>query len=251
MAAGSKSRRSTRRVVSLARSDTNLAALLESGDWMLLWDDGSSNGSLPEDGAKLLMLGGGDKTLWAIAAAGSGRTPTTKAATQQAATIPKGTLLLYRLDRGQWTMIAPLPPSAPLAKEFSLAVLDGAPVLAELQDGGDVRTFAFNTQQKKWEATARINADANTSRIKLLGDLEHSAIWTAGERGGGVIHFRDAASPVKLAVSDDVSISDVAAAGQNIRAEHGEWENSRICFRARWDGKREKFSHRADCERGR
>src|SRR5450432_1188069 len=36
------------RVISLATNDGKLAALMDNGDWMMLWDDGSSNGSIPE-----------------------------------------------------------------------------------------------------------------------------------------------------------------------------------------------------------
>ena len=205
------------RVISLATNDGKLAALMDNGDWMMLWDDGSSNGSIPEDGAKLLQLAGGNNSLWAIAAAKAGRPPTTRAATQSATSMPAGTLVLYRLDRGQWTMLASLPPSAMQAKELSLAILDGAPVVAELLDGGEVRTSAYNLSKKNWETTARINADPNTSRIKLLSDLEHSAMWIGAETGGGKIYFKDIPSPVALATPPDVSAADITVAGQNVR----------------------------------
>ncbi|HEY7088111.1 MAG TPA: hypothetical protein VH518_08490, partial [Tepidisphaeraceae bacterium] len=115
------------RVVSMTDRGPDLAVLLESGDWMVVWDEGSSTGALPEDGAKLLMLAGGRDTLWAIAAARQGRAPTSRAATQPAATMPAGSLLLYRLDAGQWTFVTPLPALAAGATDLSLAVINNIP----------------------------------------------------------------------------------------------------------------------------
>jgi uncharacterized RDD family membrane protein YckC len=200
------------RVESITKSGTNLAALLESGDWMMLWDGGSSTGALPEDGAKLLMLAGGKDSLWAIAAAQSGRAPTTRAATQPAATMPAGMLLLYRLEKGEWKMIAPLPPSVKAASELSLGIFDEAPTLAALMDRGEVREFVFNG--KIWEAAPPMHVDRAATRIKFLDDLQHDALWAAGANDAGTIYFRDA-QPVKLAAL--VKAEDLTVAGQSIR----------------------------------
>src|SRR5258708_2757866 len=42
----------SQRVISLSNSGTQLAALLDNGDWMLLWDGGSSNGPRPAHSLK-------------------------------------------------------------------------------------------------------------------------------------------------------------------------------------------------------
>ncbi|HEY1628283.1 MAG TPA: RDD family protein [Tepidisphaeraceae bacterium] len=206
------------RVVSITRGDSNLTVLLAGGDWMTLWDGGSSGGVLPDDGSKLIMLaGGGDAGLWAIASAHAGIAPTTSVATQPAATMPAGTLLFDRLSQGRWVTLAPLPPSAKAAKDLSLAFLDGHATLAILLDKGEVRTLAWNSERGDWDSTMRINADAATTRIKLLDGLPHSALWTAGDSGGGVIHFADQ-PPIPLAMPAGVSVGDVTVTGGSIRA---------------------------------
>jgi uncharacterized RDD family membrane protein YckC len=205
------------RVISLSRGDSSLIVLLASGDWMTLWDDGSSGGRLPDDGSKLLMLaGGGDNPLWAIASTRGPTTATSQPAATMPSTMPAGSLVLYRLSQGRWTMFAELPAATKSAKSLSLAFLDARLTLAALLNNGEVRTFAWGSDHNSWDSTARINADANTTRIKLLDGLSHSALWTVGETGGGVIHFVDQ-PPITLTIPAGIVAEDLTIAGQSIR----------------------------------
>ncbi len=210
------------RVVSLANRGTQLAALLDSGDWMMLWDGGNSTGVLPRDGAKLLLLAGDGDTLWAIASAGGGSRPATAAATQPATTMSAETRLLYRLDRGQWTRLSELPDSAQQARLLSLAVFDREPTLAALSADGQIRSFNWMVADDTWEAARSIRADANAVSMKLLSGLSRPVLWLADKNGDSVIFLRDTewSGPTKLALPNDAhgaAAYDAVVAGQNIR----------------------------------
>lgn len=209
-------------VVALANRGNDLAVLLESGDWMMLWPGGSSTGQLPEDGAKLLNLASSGDTFWAIAAARSGRAPTTAGATQPAATMPAGTLVLYRLEKGRWVMLAPLPGAAATAAQTSFAVYDGSPILALLTENNRIETFDFDPAQNNWRPSGSLPAPPETSHIKLLNSDRRLILWTGSELRAGAILGRNEAwsTPVNLLSQPDSlgeGVEDVTFAGQSIR----------------------------------
>jgi uncharacterized RDD family membrane protein YckC len=209
-------------VVSMASRDNELAVLLDGGDWMLVWDGGSSSGELPEDGAKLIKLAGSKQTLWAIAAAGQGRAPSTSATTQAATTLPVGTRSLYRLDRGQWQWVAPLPNASADAIDLALAADDETPKLALLSPDHQVLVFAFDTSKQSWESGGALDAGASATRVRFLTDLGTQTLWAGDDRGTGAIFLRkpDWSPPIPLAIgpqSGPVAAADITVAGQSIR----------------------------------
>jgi uncharacterized RDD family membrane protein YckC len=209
------------KVVSLASRDNELAVLLESGDWMLVWDGGSSSGELPQDGAKLLELAGSKQTLWAIAAAGQGRAPASApATTEPATTMPAGTLLLYRLERGQWQQVAPLPPQAAGAVDLALGVDDDVPRLAVLATDRRIETYVFNAESQTWESTGSVNPPENATRVKYLQDLGSVTIWAGNDLGAGVLFSRKPEWSPGIALApqaSSIAAADIAVAGQSIR----------------------------------
>lgn len=215
------------RVISLANRGQQLAALFETGDWMLIWDGGSSTGPLPEDNARLTQLAGSEQALFAIAISGQGRTPTSAASTRPVATLPAGSRLLYRMDQGRWKFLTTLPPAAQQPLDLSLAVVDGRPVLAALLSGGEVRAYTLNDAADSWESTGVIDAGPGVARIKVLPDLDRLALWTFGDGGLSRLFVRDVKwqGPIVLSstraadanVHGQIGDMDVAVAGQNIR----------------------------------
>jgi uncharacterized RDD family membrane protein YckC len=173
------------RVVSLADRGSQLAALLESGDWMLLWDGGSTTGTQPTDGARLFLFASGPKDqFWGLASARTGPPPSTRGSTQPAATMPAGTRLLYKLTSDGWELAAPLPDTT-LSPTIALAVFpDNKPAVAFLADG-DVRVIVWDDAADKWQSLGDIDLETAPTRIKLLSDLGSPALWVGGETGAG------------------------------------------------------------------
>jgi uncharacterized RDD family membrane protein YckC len=223
-------RYSAARVVSLTSRGNQLAVLLDNGDWRLIWETESSGGALPDDGSKLLALAGAPDVLWAIGSAGEGikptSKPTTSPATQPATTMPAaGTKLLYKLDQGRWKMISPLPPSVGQAIDLSLAVVAGKPALAILLDSGQVRTYGWNDGSGSWESSGEVDAGDDATRVKVLGNLDRLALWTADAHGPGQLFLRDDkwGKPIPLTATGpkggpiDTNAKDVTVAGQSVR----------------------------------
>lgn len=213
------------RVVSMADRGTQLAVLLDNGDWMLIWEDGSSDGPIPEDGAKLQKFASGD-SLWAIAATGLGRKPTTAGATQPASSQPSGTRLLYQFDEGQWKMVASLPAEAGSAREMDLAQTGGHLVLAMLSDNGRILTFTFDQNHLTWNSAGEIDPGNGVTKIQLLNSSGRAAIWAGADKNAGALFFRDDqwSRPVNLNLPTEAvnqSIQDVTLAGQGIRVITG------------------------------
>lgn len=200
------------KVVSLANRGTQLAALLDNGDWMLLWDGGNTTGPLPEDGAMLVLLAGDEETLWAVALAGLGRPPTTAAATQPAALMPAATPMLYRLEQGRWIMLSPLPMEAALSDRLSLAICRGEVILALHDRKGFAHCFSWIIQQKKWRSLGQVQIDPAARRIRLLNNQDLPTLWTST----GELFFFNAvwSSPLRLTPADAI---EAVVAGGNIR----------------------------------
>ena len=178
------------RVISLAHRGNQLAALLDTGEWTLLWPGGSAVGAqLPGDGTRLLLLASNDESIFAIARAGK-RDPTTAPATKPHHEPHPDALALYRLDRGQWTHLAPLAPqvTAEDLARASFAVIGRAPTIAVLRAGGTVQAFTYRADDASWDAMSPLSAP-DAAQVKLLaGDGERPILWVAPDSGAGRLH---------------------------------------------------------------
>lgn len=213
------------RVISLADRGSQVAVLLESGDWMLLWPEGGVTGALPNDGAQLTMLASGTgDALHAIASAGAARLPaSTMGSTQPAATLPVGTRLLYKLTGNNWQMVCPLPEVA-LQGQLSFEVNGDKPTIAVLTDG-IVRTFIWHADRTTWEPAGEFNAGSDTRRIKLLTGLPQLQLWAGGNSGAGSLFQRrdngQWSDAIKLVIPPDQALPDSprdpAVGGESIR----------------------------------
>src|SRR5205814_324116 len=156
---------------------SQLAVLLDNGDWMLLWDGGSSSGSQPIDGSLLVQLASGpDGDLFAIGSARLGSGPTTTGQTQPAATMASGARLLYRLKSAGWEMIAPLPEET-LHGELSLEIYPGNRATIAALDARVVRTWFWNDLGNRWESMGQVAVEPSVTRVKLLADLSAPRLW--------------------------------------------------------------------------
>jgi len=225
------------RVVSMTSRGTQLAALLESGDWMLLWEGGSSSGPRPEDGARLQWLAGGDEQLWAVAwapsnaaqspSSGSSK-PTTLASvvasSSSVASQPgSGAMRLYRLEQGKWVVRGPLPAEAQSARILRLTVVNRAPMLAVWAGNAAVLVFRWNEQAQDWESAGQVNCGVSVARMDLLNDLDRPLLWVSESNGAmasDAIFTSDGGAswsgPVALALprEDAGDWADVASAWQ-------------------------------------
>jgi uncharacterized RDD family membrane protein YckC len=178
------------RVTSVAHRGNQLAALLDTGEWMLLWPGGSAVGAQPAgEGARLLALASNDDSIFAIARTGkppASGAPATEPTQNQH---PEG-LALYRLDRGQWTPVAPLTAQVTegdLARG-SFAVIGPVPTIAVLRLGGTVETFTYQPVDATWDAMTPLAAP-DAAVVKLLrSEGERPILWLVPETGAGRVH---------------------------------------------------------------
>jgi uncharacterized RDD family membrane protein YckC len=208
------------RVIALANRGAELAVLLESGDWMLLWPGGSAMGRSPQDGSRIVTMGGGPSSLWAIAVGGR-QVSTTDESTTSPATHPAAAGL-YMLEAGQLVRQSALPAAmnAPSIAAMSLAIVGGEPVLGARTDDSRVRMARWS--DGKWESLGDVDA-GDAVQMKLIGGMAAPVLWLAPASGPGRIHFYSEerwSDPRPLEVAGYTPASPervLAAAAQNLR----------------------------------
>ena len=196
---------------SLTHRSGELVVLLENGDWRFVADSGVRSGDRLPGGNPVLAIAGEGDTLWAVGtaveeattspatarAAASG--PATQsqverpaATTSAIATTAPGARVLYRLDRGEWSVVAPLPsqllpPDAPLA----MTVVDGRPLIAGTTPDGQIRTVQL-AEGNAWLDRGTIRPSAAVARFDLLRFRGRPTLWVTGNVGAGsVYHYED------------------------------------------------------------
>lgn len=213
------------RVLSLAHRGTQLAALLEGGDWIMASESGTiSEGPPLPDGAQLIDLAGSDDTFWAIGSAGispsstaaaspasatSAPAATTSPATTQASAAPPS---FYKLDNGVWKALAPLPPQAKLGKvPASLTIIDHVPYLA-FADGRVVRVVRHDGSA--WKTAALLSGDGAVVGARLLRGTAAPVVWIIREKGAHSLDFlSDSSPPRHVALSfNHASVQNLAVA---------------------------------------
>jgi uncharacterized RDD family membrane protein YckC len=208
------------RVTSLASRGTELAALLDSGNWMLLWHGGSAMGALPEDGARLLLLASGADSIFAIGSGGRVVTTTTSS-TAPIDVEPRGELGLYRLDRGRWRRQGWLPREISVADlpMMSMAVVGSSPMLAIRRSDASIMTLRRTAGG--WDELEPLSSP-DVIQHKLLSDGGRAWLWTAPPQGPGTLYLlgRQWLPPRTLEMNDPPRAGEprtIAFAGNNLR----------------------------------
>jgi uncharacterized RDD family membrane protein YckC len=181
------------RAVSIAARSSQLAVLLDNGDWLLVWQDGTSLGvPLPAKG-QLQALAADGNALWGLAWITEpipATRPTTTATSEPVATEPADAFEprweLLRFDPSGWTATHRLP-GGPDA-EVALAAARGQ-VLTAMQDPGEPVQYYVNGGR------ARAIATATAERLALLPGNGMVMLWSAGAGGAGRIVRLTAGDP--------------------------------------------------------
>jgi uncharacterized RDD family membrane protein YckC len=215
---------------SLAHRGRELAVLLDSGGWLLVWPGGSTTGALPRDGTRLMAIASNNESIWAIARPDAGAKPAATAAATAPATSAAAAAAsagLYRLQRGQWVRVAALPENLTPEEiaRASFAVVAAEPTISVLRPGSTIESFALVNE--RWEPLASIRAP-DATRLKLMADGTRPVVWTAPDGGAGRLHVavhgadgaRGWAEPRALRTQEEVrpgAARTVALAGENVR----------------------------------
>jgi uncharacterized RDD family membrane protein YckC len=201
--------------VALTHRGGELVVLLESGEWRFVAESGVRSGDRLPGNQPVLAIAGNGETLWAVGEAGEtppATTPastTTRAATgpttATAAQVERATTttttktapvaatspaprILYRLDRGAWMPVVPLPSRLiPEAGPIAMAVIDGKPLIAAFVPDGSLRTVQL-ADGNAWLDRGTIRAPFKLHRFELLPFRGRATLWTAGETGAGVVY---------------------------------------------------------------
>jgi uncharacterized RDD family membrane protein YckC len=181
------------RVVSVAACDEDAKVLLDSGDWMTIWADGSAFGP-PAPNVTLLGLAADQDELWAIGRPSDAATQPVAATEQSAfrgdpATQPSAwprTPAVYKFDKLQWARVMALPPEVD-AKDpsaFSFAVIDHQPVVATSSGGEGIRIWTGEGDH--WSAPVTLSSPLPVINFDILSAGLPPTLWlTSG--GSGVL----------------------------------------------------------------
>ena len=214
------------RVLSLGSRGSQLAVLLPKGDWRLTTDTGFASGRPLPERARLVALGSGPGTLWAVGVAPTGglssTNPTTAPSSKPAATRPAtatmaaaptnpddpGVLLLYRFAAQGWEVHGPLPSDIKQADAGSLSVADvgGVPLLAHKSGGQNVRVYRHAGGQR-WDVVADVPSKSDVHDFKLLGGTSAPVLWVRTATGPPRLWF---ANPEGEPILRDLSVPDNA-----------------------------------------
>jgi uncharacterized RDD family membrane protein YckC len=238
------------RVVALANRGNDLVALLDSGDWLIVWSNGRTPGpSLPQ-GRRILAIASDEHSLYAIGAApvpnattlavtqseladaqveeesqleeaSSPATAPTEPWPAEASDAAPDRAALFILERGRWVWRTDLPAQVPLdaAAGVALGVVQSRPVLAVAR-GAKVLAFEY-TVQGTWSDHGEV-ALREAGPVKVLAAGARPGIWAAGAGGGGDLFVRGEtwSKPIPLQPSEPVRQAQartLASAGGNLR----------------------------------
>lgn len=202
--------------VSLSTRGSELLVVLENGEWKIVSESGLRSGnSLPNDYRVLAMAGDVDD-IWAVGAPPLGSATKTTAATPTTAATAPATqsareLKLFRLHRGEWKEVQPLPPMvrADQRDAISLAMLEGKLMLAVAGDD-DRAIRVFTRLENGWQGGDDLATLAADGAMKLLTVRGRSALWVAEPGSPGSLYFAGAKwdGPAKLKPSEKLKSYD-------------------------------------------
>ncbi len=234
-------------VKSLTRRGEQLAALLDDGTWLIVWQSAQTQGARVGAG-KLLAIAGDDKSFWGVASVPGGIEALTKLARSSEATtgpsshpatrpeagpstanapLSPARLVLVRLDRSDWIPVSQLPetmqPSDPasLPPRVSMTLAAHAAVVA-VQDGeASVHLARFNAQNQ-WVDEHPINSGEPIAQFSLVSGASSALLFLSGTQGTGSVAKVDADPPVIVPLVTTTSIKPnavrtVTIAGERLR----------------------------------
>lgn len=215
-------------VVELASRGTQLAVVTSDGQWLLATDKGPSSGRPLPAPAKLVTLGSGDQTLWAIGqlpprAASTATTGpatsmpslTTAPALNRIEPSEKSKLILYTLEPAGWSAVAELPPEIEpgASTRLSLSHFGGMPYLAQATPEGGLIVWRRPADAGEWKQWAVVQPSEQRfaiDKFKLLSDTDVPVVWTAGA-GRERLWFFPAKGPQAVDVDDATGGARAAA----------------------------------------
>ena len=209
------------RAVSMTSRGNELALLLDSGQWMIVYSDGTaySTAALP-NGSAMIALAASPDAWWAVGlVAGGIAAVATQPATQPAATRPAAVpvvttrlaerLVLFSLRGNDWTAVAELPPDLPEAG-LSLGVFDDVPYVATVQSPRQVRLLHLRGSQWTDEPAVRTAADVVALGLIPIGGLP--TLWVAPTSGPDLLFLRGSEG------MQSVTLAPPAGSAPNARA---------------------------------
>ena len=192
------------RVINLAGRGSDLVALLDSRDWVILWPNGQMTGPSIPQGSVIQTFASDRESIWAIAIVGTpaslttSSAPSTEPATASASPAPAtpattsatntapGDLALFQLDRGTWVWKASLPADvrSDASAAVSMAIVGGRPLVAVADAQGAIHTFQYSSEND-WTTRGTISP-AEKGPFKLL-NAGQAVLWTGGAGGAGSV----------------------------------------------------------------
>jgi uncharacterized RDD family membrane protein YckC len=205
-------------VVGLASRGSQLAILLENGEWRLTTDTAFASGRPLPGGGRIVALGSDAGSLWAV---GRHRTATdeapatTRSSAPTTATAPSNadSLVLYRLAPQGWDPQGPLPAAVTAADpaRIWLGTSGGMPVVAH-QSGPRAVRIHGRTVAGEWKAFPALEAPEDISDAKLLGGASSPVIWARGASGAGWLWLLQQGGPAVRRELDVPNRADHAVA---------------------------------------
>ncbi len=188
------------RATALASRGSQLAVLLSSGQWMLVWSgQGTATGTpLPAHG-RIRAIADDGQELWAIADIQGGLTAATQAAATQSAQptpivdgrVLPTKLVLFHEIAGRWVPIDQLPDDliVPTSAQISVAILDGQPIVAAELGSGLVRVVRLS--DRRWDDVTTITPphDRRLGDFDLLNVSGQPLLWLSDGKHAGWIYL--------------------------------------------------------------
>jgi hypothetical protein len=194
--------------VAITNVQSDLAVLLDDGNWKRIGVESVSTGSAITVGSgPILGWASSGQNLHAIRGVEGGKAgldtaetrpgastrPTTTVATTAAIRAARpASPVLFRYDRGQWQAVSDLPPST-LGATLALTVFNGRAVVAARTAPGVIQTWiASDTAWTEW---GQAKGESATGRFGLLSTPTSVGLWTIDQEGGMELMLRSENDP--------------------------------------------------------
>jgi uncharacterized RDD family membrane protein YckC len=201
------------RAVDLANLSSELAVLLDTGEWVIASPSGNRTGPPPPNGAILRDLSSRDDDLWALADVPGGLAPgpttrpsfpawnptTTPAnddatpsmsapATQPSVAAMPSVPVVFRFADGRWEAVAPQLPLDVVrgATQYSLVIVNRQPSVAFDAPDHTVHVLTMSPDHA-WLPLATIPSFGSQPDFKLLTDQTSLALWAGTDSPGGTL----------------------------------------------------------------